>query len=318
MSTNAIATIDNLKQILAQVEPDFASLAKIHGAEFTFEREASFALQLLKENEYLARVAMADPDSFKRAIINVAAIGLSLSPVHKLAYLVPRKKICLDISYRGLVKLATDAGSIKWVHADIVCENDLFEFRGFGKEPLHQFKAFEDRGPGVGAYCVAKTADGDFLVTTMSAAEIIAIKNRSEAGSKGSGPWDTDGNEMAKKTVIKRASKLWPMTDVRKRFDMAIDVSGEVDPIDFNSSPHLASGTSQREQKLLSVRELLTESGRTEEKFIAHLGRTYKRKIEKLEDMTDSETSQAIIFLTSLVEKERAKKSKETAIDNAG
>ena len=90
-----IQRFENLKQVVAQTQPAFDELAKIHGA-VNYKREASFALQALTDNDYLASLAMGNQDSLKRAVINVAAIGLSLSPVHKLAYLVPRKKTGLS------------------------------------------------------------------------------------------------------------------------------------------------------------------------------------------------------------------------------
>jgi len=44
----------------------------------------------------------------------------------------------------------------------------------------------------------------------MTKAEIEAIRNRSRAGK--SGPWVTDFAEMAKKTVVRRLSKMLPLS----------------------------------------------------------------------------------------------------------
>jgi len=66
-------------------------------------------------------------------------------------------------------------------------------------------------------YVVAKTADGDYLTTTMNLAEVHSIRDRSSAWkawikSKKPCPWVTDPGEMIKKTCVKRASKYWPQT----------------------------------------------------------------------------------------------------------
>jgi recombination protein RecT len=142
-----------------------------------------------------------------------------LNPAKKQAYLVPRDgKICLDVSYMGLLDLAIQSGSLLWGQAEIVHEADGFTLNGFDKPPTHNRNPFaKDRGAPVGAYVVVKTRDGDYLTTCMEIGEILEIRDRSSAWKNGQkGPWKTDPGEMTKKTVIKRAYKLWPKTE---RFD---------------------------------------------------------------------------------------------------
>lgn len=203
-----------------------AFMAVLADTSINFEREAGFAIQILQNNDYALGVAKDNRQSVVDAVTNVAAIGISLNPAKKQAYLVPRKgKICLDISYIGLLDLAIASGSIKWGQADLVREHDVFQSNGFDKAPTHSFNPFsKDRGEIVGAYVVVKTADGDYLTTTMTVDECYAIRDRSDAWKnakpgKSKGPWETDPGEMIKKTVIKRGSKLWPKTD---RLDKAI------------------------------------------------------------------------------------------------
>jgi recombination protein RecT len=187
-----------------------------------FEREAGFALQVLGGNDYAIKTAMGNRQSVVNAVINVAAIGISLNPAKKQAYLVPRDgRICLDISYMGLLDLAIQSGSIMWGQAELVHASDGFELNGFDKPPTHKRNPFAtDRGEVVGAYVVVKTRDGDYLTTCMQIGDVFDIRNRSSAWKSGrSCPWKTDEGEMIKKTVIKRAYKLWPKTD---RLDGAV------------------------------------------------------------------------------------------------
>jgi recombination protein RecT len=116
-------------------------------------------------------------------VTNIAAIGISLNPAKRQAYLVPRDgKICLDISYMGLMDLAMATGSIKWAQAEIVYAQDSFALNGFDKPPTHTYNPFsKDRGDVVGCYVVVKTADGDYLTTCMSRDEIDGIMNRSQS-----------------------------------------------------------------------------------------------------------------------------------------
>ena len=64
----------------------------------TWAKESQFAIQYFQKNDYLAKTALANPTSAQNAIINVAAIGITLNPASKLAYLVPRDGMVALIS----------------------------------------------------------------------------------------------------------------------------------------------------------------------------------------------------------------------------
>lgn len=214
---NQIVTIE---QSVYGTKDSFVSV--LTDRSINFDREAEFALQALYGNDFALKIAMQNRQSVIAAVVNIAAIGISLNPAKKQAYLVPRDgKICLDISYMGLMDLAIDSGSIRWGQAELVYEADTFELNGVDREPTHKRNPFaSDRGAVVGVYVVVKTADGDYLTDTMSREEIDGIMARSQSVKSGkSSPWKTDWGEMAKKTVVKRAYKYWPKTE---RLDTAI------------------------------------------------------------------------------------------------
>ena len=196
-----------------------------------YESEKGFAIQLLKNNSYLEQAAKSSPTSLQQAITNVAAIGLSLNPAEKLAYLIPRnikvktpdgreqweQRVYLEPSYMGLIRLATDSGSIDWIQAKIVRANDQFMDSGVGEKPTHTYNAFTDRGEVVGAYAVAKTIKGDYLTSLLDINQLNTIRDRSETYKKyKSGTWVTDFEEMAKKAVIRNLFKTLPRTDERR------------------------------------------------------------------------------------------------------
>lgn len=297
-----IERFQNLKQIVQQIQPQFDELAKIHNA-VNYKKEASYALQLLTDNQYLADAAYADQDSFRRAIIHVASVGLTLNPFEKLAYLVPRKKkICFDPSYLGLLKLAQDSGSIKWAVAEIVRKNDEYTYVGAGREPIHKFQPFGDRGEVVGGYCLAKTHDGEFVLSHMTADEILSIRDRSESFKAGkSSPWITDENEMIKKTLIRRGSKSWPRTDTRawSRFSQAIDVNNDFDP-EAQALPAPSIEPEKQSPLILKIRSLLETHKREENAFLEYASRIVRREIKRIEDLTDIEKGQVISMLESI------------------
>lgn len=233
--------------------------SRLSNNNLNFEVEAGFAVQQMESNDYLLSIAMGNRQSVINAVTNVAAIGISLNPARKQAYLVPRdKKVCLDISYIGLVDLATQSGSIVWAKAELVYKEDHFQMGEPGTMPKHQFNPFsKERGEVIGAYVVAKTPGGEYLCDAMSIEEIHAIRDRSSAWKawikdKRSCPWVTDAGEMSKKTVIKRASKLWPKNE---RLNMAIQhLNVELDEgIEFSTQSR--SGGSEVASKALEERK---------------------------------------------------------------
>lgn len=260
---------------------------EVNSYKMNFIKEAQFALQLLQGNEYLMKAAQANPSALEYAIINLASIGISLNPALKEAYLVPRGgKICLDISYIGLIKLATDTGSINWVQAEIVKSKDTFEYQGVGKAPIHKMNPFGDRREVIGVYCVAKLSTGEQLSTIMSKAECDAIKDKSSQAAK-SGPWVSFYEEMLKKTVIKRASKLWPKSE---RVQTAVNVLNEHEGIEFdNFGKAFADEPSKdlvaNEDSFQKVRNLLEQNKRSEDQLLKYINGKFKTELKTIEEM---------------------------------
>ena len=226
-----MAALVTIESIIESSESLFVEV--LSDKTINFNREAEFAVQLLHANKFSRDIALKNPQSVRDAMANLGGIGVSLNPARRQAYLVPRSgAIMLDVSYVGMLDMATASKSILWGQAEIVYDSDLFVLNGVDKQPTHTRDPFsKSRGEIVGAYCVVKTPDGDYLTTTMTIAEINAIRGRSESGKRGGGPWSTDFNAMALKTVIRKGSKLWPRSDRLDRVIQHMDNAGE--GIDF-------------------------------------------------------------------------------------
>lgn len=274
----------------------------------TFQRESEFAMQIFANNDYLAGVAAQNATSTRSAIMNISAIGITLNPAQKLAYLVPRKgAICLDISYMGLMHIAQQSGAIKWCQSAIVRKNDKFMRTGIDMPPHHEFNEFdtqEQRGEVVGAYTVIKTDEGDYLTHTMRAEDIYSIRDRSEAWkaykAKGkSCPWVTDEEQMILKTVVKQAAKYWPR---RERLDAAIDYvntdAGE--GINFNQQQTPEKDISPASlETLQTITDLLTQMDKTWEADMLPLcSNIFRRSIKAADELTEIEAIKAHDFLS--------------------
>jgi recombination protein RecT len=248
-------------------------------SKVVWAKESQFAIQALQGNEYVSKIAMQNPASLQNAIINVASIGISLNPANKHAYLVPRDgRICLDISYMGLMSLAVRSGSISWGQSKLVYSNDAYENNGIDKAPTHKQKTFGDKGEIVGAYCTVKLPSGDFLTEEMDIDALNKIKATSKAAK---GPWKTFPEEMMRKTVVKRASKYWPVCE---DLNKAVEVINEHEGLGEAHQPALKEvGESDMfidDAHIEEIESLIETSGADRVPFLSWLG------VSEVQDIT--------------------------------
>lgn len=197
-----------------------AEIAKVLPSHCTPERMVRVALTAITKTPKLASCTQ---ESFFECLLNLSQWGLE--PDGRRAHLIPYGNKCqLVIDYKGYVELAYRSGMAKNIHASVVYEGDLFDYDR-GKVRQHRPWQVrqddgrpEDKGDVYAAYCIVEMGGGVEHHEVMWLDEIDGIRKRSKAGT--SGPWVTDWNEMAKKTVFRRASKWIPMSaEIRDALD---------------------------------------------------------------------------------------------------
>lgn len=174
-----------------------------------------------------------EPVSIARAIVEAGQLGLEPTGLLGGAYLVPRAgKATLLVGYKGLVMLAKRSGEVSRIEARVVRAKDVFVY-AYGLVPrLDHVPSMEaDPGAFTHAYAVIHYRDGTAQFDVMSWAEIQAIRRRSS--SPNAGPWVTDEAEMAKKTVLRRALKLAPLS---------VQVAAKIDELDPEVDDQPANG----------------------------------------------------------------------------
>lgn len=181
------------------------------------------------------KLAQCDQASFFNALLTLSQLGIE--PDGRRAHLIPfenRKRgvteCQLIIDYKGLAELAMRSGAVANLHADVVCENDDFEYDR-GQLVRHKVDFRKPRGNAYAVYALCRFKDGTEKVEAMSVDEVEDIRNRSRAGN--AGPWVTDWREMAKKTVFRRLSKWLPLS---AEFHEAADADADDDAIDVPST----------------------------------------------------------------------------------
>lgn len=208
---------DGLKGLVGRMAPE---IAKALPRVITPERFTRIALTALSSNPKLASCSQ---NSFLGALMQAAQLGLEPNTPLGQAYLIPYGNECqFQLGYKGILDLVHRSGDISTVAAYTVHENDKFEY-SYGLEPVLIHKpAMQDRGAAIAYYAYYKTRDGGFGFEVMSRDDVEKHAKRFSK-AYGSGPWRDHFDEMAKKTVLKKALKYAP---VKTDFARAIETDG--------------------------------------------------------------------------------------------
>ena len=201
----------------------------------TPDRFARVALNCIRKNEKLYQAIQTKEGRASTAEAFMKCAELGIEPDGRRAYLIPYKnEVQLIIDYKGIAELAMRSGYVSNIHADKVCENDEFVYNvGTIEKHIIDFK--KERGEAYAYYAIVTFRDGTKKCEVMSKNEVDAIKERSSAWSswkkyQKTCPWNTDYDEMAKKTVFKRLAKWIPQSpEVQKAI--------EIDDEDYKKEP---------------------------------------------------------------------------------
>ena len=198
-----------MQQYIKQMEGE---IKKALPSVITPERFTRIVLSALSTNPKLAETT---PQSFLGAMMTAAQLGLEPNTPLGQAYLIPFKnhgilECQFQLGYKGLIDLAYRSGEVSVIQAQVVYANDDFSY-SFGLNPeLKHIPAKSDRGDAIGVYAMFRTKDGGYGFEVMSMDDVRAHA-RKFSKAYGNGPWQTNFEEMAKKTVLKRVLKYAPL-----------------------------------------------------------------------------------------------------------
>ena len=162
------------------------------------------------------KLADCTKESVLQCCLDAASFGVETNG--RDAHLIPYGKQCtLIIDYKGYVRLVMNTGLVSNIHADVVCENDEFEY-DLGEVKKHRIDYRKPRGEIYAGYCIVTMKDGTKKAEVMSKDEVDKIRARSRSG--GSGPWVTDYGQMFRKTVFRRLQKWLPLSpEIQEKLD---------------------------------------------------------------------------------------------------
>ena len=208
----AAAKPKTIKQWITTMEPE---IKKALPSVITPERFTRMALTAVSSNPKLAECT---PESFMGSLMQSAQLGLEPNTPLGQAYLIPYKnkgimEAQFQIGYKGLIDLAHRSGEFQMIDAHEVYENDEFDYV-YGLEPvLKHVPRLNGRGKVIAYYAVFTLKNGGHGFVVMSREDIeIHAKTYSQAFKQGwTSPWQTNFDEMAKKTVLKKVLKYAPI-----------------------------------------------------------------------------------------------------------
>lgn len=202
------------KTMQAYIKAMEPAIKKALPSVITPERFTRMVLSALSSTPKLAECS---PQSFLAAMMTAAQLGVEPNTALGQAYLLPYRnhgqmECQFQLGYKGLIDLAYRSGEVSVIQAHTVYENDVFEYE-LGMDPkLRHVPAKADRGEAVAYYAMFKTKDGGYGFEVMSVDDVQRHAQRySKSYGSGSSPWRSNFDEIAKKTVLKRALKYAPL-----------------------------------------------------------------------------------------------------------
>lgn len=212
------------------------------------------------------KLGECQPMTLLGAMMVCASLGLEPNTVLGHAYLIPFEKrekrgsnwvtvgvdVNLIIGYRGYIDLARRSGSLVSIHADVVYgpgpnrqPPDEFSFEYGSNMHLRHVPIGDREGrEAMWAYAHASLKDGQAF-EVLPYARVLVIRNNSE-GYKSAlrqgkdkpaflrSPWVAFEHEMAAKTMIRRLTKVLPLS-IEFANAAALDAMSETGTVDLSS-----------------------------------------------------------------------------------
>jgi len=204
------------------------------------DRAPSFMSSILSVASTNSQLSQCEPTTVLSSAAIAASFNLPINPNLGFAYIIPYRekgvyRAQFQLGYKGIIQLAMRSGQYKNINADFLYEGQVKR-----RDRLRGLIEFEDDESKwnfettVGYFAYFQTLNGMEKMVEMSVDSAKAHgKKYSKSFQKGSGPWATDFDSMALKTVIRKLLSKWGILTIDMqtheaiRADQATDVTPE-------------------------------------------------------------------------------------------
>lgn len=180
----------------------------LHGKAKTF---ITSILSVVNDNELLQK---ASPQSIMSAAMTAATLNLPIESSLGFAYIVSYKQNAqFQLGYKGLIQLAIRSGQVTSINADKVYKEQFISYNPlFGELNIDFTKPHKKSEKPIGYFAAFSLMNGFKKVTYWTRQEVEEHAMRFSKTFK-NGPWNTDFDAMARKTVLKSIISIYaPLT----------------------------------------------------------------------------------------------------------
>lgn len=193
----------------------------------TPERFSRIATSVIANNPKLMQAVSESPRTLVSALLTCAQLGIEPNTPLGQGYLIPYRnynkvtkqyemQVNFQLGYQGVIDLCYRSGEVTMIRSVVIHEKDDYEYQE-GLHPVLTHRPYRgaDAGKPIAYYGVFQTKSGASGFAFLWNEQVLAHAkqySKSYDADKGafSGPWATDFDSMAKKTVILQALKYAP------------------------------------------------------------------------------------------------------------
>ncbi len=238
-----------------------------------------FAVSILSVLQGSQSLKSASNESIYAAAMKAAVLNLPIEPSLGRAYLVPYKgQAQFQLGYKGLIELAQRSGQYKNINAGIVYKSQLISYNPLFEELILDFSKPQDEI--VGYFAAFKLFNG-FEKVSFWTVEKVTAHGKKFSKSFASGPWKTDFDAMAQKTILKDIlSKYGPLSvEMQKAIDednqdSTISTPKDITPQETNSLDDLIGHQNENKDAPSNLKDVTEDLHSDPEKTLADENKT--------------------------------------------
>lgn len=203
------------------------------------KKSAGFLSSLLTITNNNKLLANADPRTVLAAAATAASLDLPINQSLGKAWIVPYKGAAqFQLGYKGVIELAQRSGRLKFITMTPVYEGEIRDWNRF----TETYQAGEKESDEVVGYFASFELLNGFKKSTYWTKDEVIKHAKRFSKSFGSGPWQSDFDAMACKTVLLSIMKTYAPMSIEMQEAMEADgkvatmnASGETEYMDVEA-----------------------------------------------------------------------------------